>query len=81
MQSPYHVDCLQRPASTLEEEEADLLYDAREQFLLLDDVVKESSNVDMKEDRSIYENIAVAASTDPRKTPKAPGTHQNLINK
>eukprot|EP01138_Halocafeteria_seosinensis_P013316 gb/GECG01013602.1/.p1 GENE.gb/GECG01013602.1/~~gb/GECG01013602.1/.p1 ORF type:complete len:810 (+),score=155.22 gb/GECG01013602.1/:1-2430(+) len=70
-----------RPASTLEEEEADLLFDAREQFLLLDDVVKESNNVDMKENPNIYENIAVAASTDPRKTPKAPGTHQNLINK
>jgi hypothetical protein len=57
------------------------MFMAQEEFLLLDDIIEESHNVELQEADDEWAAIATAAVTDPRKTPRGPGTHQNLMAK
>ncbi len=57
------------------------MFAAQEEFLLLDDIIEAGHNVELQEADDEWAAIATAAVTDPRKTPRGPGTHQNLMAK
>jgi len=59
--------------------DADAMFAAQDEFLLLDDIIEEGRNVELLEADDEWAAIATAAVTDPRKTPRGPGTHQNLL--
>lgn len=71
---------LQAKASSINADgiDTDAMFAAQEEFLLLDDIIEEGQNVELQEADVEWEAIATAAVTDPRKTPRGPGTHQNL---
>lgn len=84
-----HVHCSCDPppptqqASSINAEgvDTDAMFAATEEFLLLDDIIEGSGNVDLEEGSDEFAAIASAAVTDPRRTPRGPGTHQNIMAK